>query len=241
MMDSLLKKRLKEAARTESHKAARRVCQSAPGCSRLWIKDVETLWPVIGEIERRLESDGRALAAIDGPCGSGKTTLAQTLCGLYDMQPIALDDFFLPFKMRTQERLSQAGGNVHYERFLEEVLSGLMAPDGGDISYRRFLCRSGALSPCLHRRAPLTVIEGSYAHHPAFRTAYERLRALRVFVWTEEAEQLRRLRARCPERFESFKNLWIPLEKKYFQAYDIPDRADIVLQSHPWEAEEERE
>ncbi len=239
MTDPLLKKRIKEASRTEPENMARLARQGEPGLTRLWLKSTELLGPVIGEIELRLEEDGCALVALDGPCGSGKTTLANVLGDLYDLQPIAMDDFFLPSAMRTRERLDQAGGNVHYERFLDEVIRPLV--DGGDIAYRRFDCHSGAFCPRVHRRAPLTVIEGSYAHHPAFWTAYERLRALRVFVWTDAEEQLRRLRMRTSECLESFQSLWIPLEKKYFEAYDIQGRADIVLQSHPWEAEEERE
>lgn len=243
MNESLLKKRLREASRTEPADAAGLVLRDGSGCvfgkGKEALQDVQTLWPVIGEIERRLSEHGRALAAIDGPCGSGKTALARTLCALYDTQPIPMDDFFLPFEMRTEERLRQPGGNVHYERFLDEVLSSLAR--GGDVAYRRFDCQTGAFCPRLCRRAPLMVIEGSYSHHPAFWQAYEKMDAMRVFVWTEEGEQLRRLRMRSPGQLERFQSLWIPLEKKYIQAYHIQSGANIVLQSHPWESEEERE
>ena len=175
---------------------------------------------------------GRALAVLDGPCGSGKSTLADALAALYHTQPIRMDDFFLPPAMRTEQRLTQPGGNVHYERFREEVLAGLMR--GGDVAYRRYDCQSGAWLDRVHRAAPVTVIEGSYSHHPAFAEAYGALDALRIFVHTAEEERMERLRAREGERFFTFETRWIPLEKSYLEAYDIKSGADIALESQPW-------
>ena len=40
-----------------------------------------------------------------------------------------MDDFFLPPALRTPERRSEPGGNVHYERFLTEVLPNLRSED----------------------------------------------------------------------------------------------------------------
>ena len=65
------------------------------------------------------------VAAIDGRCASGKTTLAKALAKETGAGVIHMDDFFLPEELRTKERLSSPGGNVHYERFREEVLENL--------------------------------------------------------------------------------------------------------------------
>ena len=51
------------------------------------------------------------------PCG--------TYCRGCDCNVIHLDHFFWRPKQRTAERLQQAGGNVDYGRFLEEVLISL--------------------------------------------------------------------------------------------------------------------
>lgn len=195
-------------------------------------EDLGTLVPAVVRIERKLAEGGRALAVLDGPCGSGKSTLADALAALYHTQPIRMDDFFLPPAMRTEQRLTQPGGNVHYERFREEVLAGLMR--GGDAAYRRYDCQSGAWLDRVHRAAPVTVIEGSYSHHPAFAEAYGALDALRIFVHTAEEERMERLRAREGERFFTFETRWIPLEKSYLEAYDIKSGADIALESQPW-------
>lgn len=216
--------------RPVSHSAAYRAAY-APAY-RVVLEDLGTLVPVIAEAERRLAAQGRVLMVLDGPCGSGKTTLAGALGALYRVQPIHLDDFFLLPELRTADRLAQPGGNVHYERFLDEVLAGLLR--GGNVAYRRYDCQTGAWVDRLHRDASVTVIEGSYSHHPAFRDAYERLDALRVFIYTDGGEQERRLRARDPQRFAAFQTRWMPLEKSYLKAYDIKSGANIALVSHPW-------
>lgn len=196
---------------------------------RVVTNDLAMLAPVMIQADERLARDGSALIVLDGPCGGGKTTLAALLGQVYGVSPIAMDDFFLPPAMRTPERLAEPGGNVHFERFLSEVLKPLQA--GQNFVYGRFNCQTGLITPCVHMAAPVTIIEGSYSHHPAFEDAYERLHALRVFVCVDEEEQLRRLGLRSSERIENFLTRWIPLEKRCFEAYDSEARADVRLQS----------
>lgn len=196
---------------------------------RVVLSDLAALVPVMIQADERLARDGSALIVLDGPCGGGKTTLAGLLGKVYGVSPIAMDDFFLPPAMRTPERLAQPGGNVHAERFLSEVLKPLLA--GQNFVYGRFNCQTGLITPCVHMAAPVTIIEGSYSHHPAFEDAYDRLHALRVFVCVDEAEQLRRLGLRNSESIEAFRTRWIPLEKRYFEAYDREARADVRLPS----------
>ena len=59
----------------------------------------------------------RIIAAIDGRCGSGKTTLAAWLMDQFDGNLFHMDDFYLRSEQRTPERLAETGGNVDYERF----------------------------------------------------------------------------------------------------------------------------
>ena len=79
------------------------------------------------------------------------------------------------------------------------------------------------------------IIEGSYSHHPAFAQSHDRLGALRVFVSVSAEEQLARIAQRDPEMLNMFRTRWIPLEKTYFEAYDIKDRAHMALVSQPWD------
>lgn len=173
------------------------------------------------------------LVVIDGPCGSGKSTLAGLLARLFDTQPIPMDDFFLPFDMRTAERLSQPGGNVHYERFAAEVLDRF--EHGQPVRWNRFNCSDGTLIAREMPASEVTVIEGSYSHHPALREKLIQLNALLVYIHVEDDEQLRRIEKRNPELRHMFETRWIPLEKNYFEAYDIQGTADVVLESMPWD------
>lgn len=80
------------------------------------------LLPLLCELDGRLAQGRRTTLAIDGPCGSGKTTLAALLAQLYDCPVFHADDFFLRPEQRTPERFAQPGGNLDRERLREEVL-----------------------------------------------------------------------------------------------------------------------
>lgn len=191
---------------------------------RVVLENYALLVPVLVQMHR-----GKRLIVIDGPCGSGKTTLANALGDLFSTLPVPMDDFFLPPHMRTEARLSEPGGNVHRERFAAEVLASLEA--GGPVRWQRFDCQTGQMLEREQRVDGPLIIEGSYSHHPAFAEAWKRLDALRVFITVDGAEQLRRLRKRNPEMLPMFQKRWIPLEKTYFEAYDIRRSADCVIDS----------
>ena len=175
----------------------------------------------------------KPLFVLDGPCGSGKTTLAGLLGEFLEGQVVPMDDFFLPPELRREERLSQPGGNLHRERFLEQVL--LPLTQGKPLAWDRYDCATGQLIPREGKTGCPLIFEGSYSHHPAFAESYRQLGACRVWVDCGEEEQRRRLRERNPEKMKIFLKKWIPLEKDYFLAYDIPLRADVRIPSVPWE------
>lgn len=177
-------------------------------------------------ILKQLALHGQVVVALDGRCGSGKTTLAARLqkdlrCSVYHM-----DDFFLRPEQRTEERLSQPGGNVDHERFLEEVLLPLQGTQ--PITYRPYLCTQQRLgSPVTVGANRLTVVEGAYACHPKLWAHYD----LRVFLSVAPDEQMRRIEKRSgPEKAAMFAQRWIPFEERYFKAFDIPARCDMRLQ-----------
>ena len=200
---------------------------------RVVLSDFGTLLPALCAAEELVRSQGRAVVVLDGDCGAGKTTLAGLMAELLQAGLIHMDDFFLPFERRTEERKSVPGWNVDHERFSAEVLPKLQA--GGAFTYGRFDCHTGVWEQRSCPSSPIVLIEGSYSHHPSFAEGYRQLRALRVFLSVPAAEQLRRLGLRDPDKLDRFEQEWIPLEKSYFEAYDIRSGADIVLQSTPWE------
>lgn len=124
--------------------------------------DYSRLLRRIQELQVRKE---RVIVAIDGRCGSGKTTLAARLQKDLDCRVFHMDDFFLRPQQRTAERFAQPGENVDHERFLEEVLLPLRS--GQPVTYRPFSCAQQQLgAPVTAAPCRLAIVEGAYACHP---------------------------------------------------------------------------
>lgn len=172
----------------------------------------------------RTKTENKTLiVAIDGRCGAGKTTLAGLLEEEFNCAAFHMDDFFPRPEQRTEERLSIPGENVDHERFLEEVMRPLL--ENRSFYYRPYDCRSQELTePIYAEPNDIAVVEGSYSCHPALWGFYD----LRIFLTVEPKEQLRRIVERNgAEKAEMFKKRWIPLEEKYFAAFDIENRCDL--------------
>ncbi len=165
------------------------------------------------------------LIAIDGRCASGKTTLSSYLKEVFGCNVIPMDHFFLQPHMRTEERLSQPGGNVDYERFLTEVL--LPLTKGEPFSYRPYNCHMQQLDDAVSiTPSSITIIEGSYSCHPTLRKHYDYC----IFLTTSYENQLQRILLRNGEDvLNVFKEKWIPLEEMYFKEMDIMAQCNNIL------------
>lgn len=170
------------------------------------------------------DSEWPLLVAIDGPCCSGKSSLAQRLQSELGAVVLHMDDFFLRPEQRTPARYAEPGGNVDRERFLGEVLQPLTA--GQPVRYSRFDCGSMTLEPSEELEpARLYVVEGTYSLHPELRQYYD----LRVFITVSAAEQLARLVRREGDDAAEFVQRWIPLEELYFDKCSPEACAQLVL------------
>ena len=166
------------------------------------------------------------LVAIDGRCGSGKSTLAVRLSRHFEGKAAVyhMDDFFLPPALRTAERLQEPGGNVHYERFFQEVLQPLKK--GISFSYGKYSCQSGDMITTQASPAPLAIVEGVYSLHPLLQPSYD----YKVFLTVDPQTQKDRLQQRSGDQMlQRFLTEWIPLEEAYFRAFSIPVACDIQL------------
>ena len=163
--------------------------------------------------------------AIDGRAASGKTTLAGNLARILETDAVHMDDFFLLPELRTPARLAEPGGNVHYERFMKEVLPCLRRADA--FSYQKFDCSKMQLGAM--RNIPSSrwrIVEGAYSHHPVLGNYAD----LKVFFDITPSEQITRIRKRNGERKAGeFIKKWIPMEEKYISSFDIKKRADIII------------
>lgn len=176
-------------------------------------------------IEAMQERQERVVAAIDGRCGSGKTTLAARLQKQLRCAVFHMDDFFLRPEQRTEDRFAVPGENVDHERFLDEVLLPLQSAQA--VTYRPFLCAQQQLgAPVTTAPSPLTIVEGAYACHPDLWAHYD----LRVFLTIDPETQMQRIEARNgPEKARQFRDRWIPLEEAYFSAFDVQARCDMCI------------
>ena len=163
--------------------------------------------------------------ALDGRCGSGKTTLANGLAAQFPgCTLLRTDDFYLPPARRSPDWARTPCANMDLIRLRDEALRP--AYEGQPVLYRAYSCRAGAYQPVQELAAqPLVILEGSYSHHPLL-AGYE---TLQVFVTCSREEQTRRLQAREGERYANFAARWIPLEEGYFAQYRIEETADLAV------------
>ena len=177
--------------------------------------------------EIKQQSKSKLLLAIDGRCAAGKTSLAAHLAEVCDCNVIHMDHFFLRPGQRTMERLQQTGGNVDYERFLEEVLIPLH--EGRTFSYRPFNCHKQEMEEAvLISPKSIAIVEGSYSCHPALKGYYD----LSVFLNVDAAEQIRRIcRRNGVDGVRMFQECWIPMEEHYFHSFHTQEKCDWWFQT----------
>lgn len=155
--------------------------------------------------------------AIDGRAASGKTTAAELIADVFGASVIHMDDFFLPRELRTPERLSEVGGNIHYERFKSEVIPNLKT--GTPFYHRVFDCSrlDFADEPKKVEPTDLIICEGSYSFHPYFGKYYD----IKYFSDIDSETQKQRILKRNGEAMLArFVNEWIPMEERYFAWLD---------------------
>lgn len=164
---------------------------------------------------------------IDGNSASGKTTLAKNLAKLLNAELVHCDDFFLPTELRTEERLNEVGGNIHYERLKTEVIDNLRKPKV--ISYKAFDCQSGTYKEnrfLMNKK--FVLVEGAYSSHPYF----ENYSDFKIFLTCDKETQRERILNRNGEKMlERFLNEWIPKEAKYFEKFKTEENSDLVIRS----------
>ena len=188
-----------------------------------WIE----LLPILKKVNKLHAVKPYGIIAIDGRAGAGKTTLANKLSHLLNAEIISMDDFFLPIPLRTKERLQSAGGNVHYERFLEQVIPSL--PLHIPFTYQIFDCSiMDYNNEKTIQNTGWCIVEGSYSQHPIFSSYAD----ITIFVdVTKELQKERILKRNGEKMAELFETKWIPMEEHYFKEFQIKENSDFVITS----------
>ena len=107
-----------------------------------------TLSPLVEKLSNFLSAhpDHPVLVALDGRCGSGKTTLAAQLARQFPQSiTVHTDDFYLPPASRVANWEQIPCANMDLERLRAQVLTPARA--GQAIPYRAYSCRNNALRP----------------------------------------------------------------------------------------------
>lgn len=167
--------------------------------------------------------------AIDGRCASGKTTLANKLAQHFHANAFHMDDYFLRKEQRTKERLSEIGGNVDRERFIEEIASKLHSDE--DIVFAPFDCQTMSVKEkTTIKQTHITIVEGSYAMHPSLRKYYDYM----IYLTIDPQTQQKRIYERNPGKYDDFINRWIPLEETYFSSCHFEKICNICIKAEEW-------
>jgi uridine kinase len=170
---------------------------------------------------------GRPLIALDGPGGSGKTTLAAAVAGRLDGAVVVHgDDFYRPMPVPDREQLDAEQGYHCYfdwQRLRDEVLTPLRA--GRPARYRSFDWATGELGDS-HEigPGPTVIVEGVYAARPELAPYYD----LTAFVDTPREICLRRVRARGQDSAEWIAR-WRAAEDFYLRTTNPPSRLQVVV------------
>ena len=188
---------------------------------------IDMLRTLIDAVMKRENGKDYTIIAIDGPSATGKSTFAELIGEKYKCEIFHMDDFFLTEEEKTPERLAVPGNNVAWERFKTEVLEKLES--GEPFKYQKYNCRTKEFYPSRTvRRKKLYIVEGVYSHHPELAKYYDYKMFFDVTKKTQEERILKRNSEKMAQRFF---NEWIPLEDKYFEAYNIRANASFVFDS----------
>jgi uridine kinase len=182
---------------------------------------------VADAVRAQAGTDRTTLIAIDGPGGSGKTTLAATVAGLLGGAPVVHgDDFYRPMPEQDRARLDPRQGYHRYfdwQRLRDQVLTPLRA--GQPARYQRFDWETGELADW-HEISPgrAVIVEGVYAARPELAAYYD----LTTYVDTPREVCLDRVRARGQDP-EEWITRWRAAEDFYIRTTRPQSRAHLLV------------
>jgi uridine kinase len=163
------------------------------------------------------------LAAIDGPGGAGKSTLAAALARSLGAVVVAGDDFYRVLDPAERLALGPEGGYMLYfdwERLQAQVLQPLRSGRGA--RYERFDWTLQRLGAVVEVPSPgVILVEGVYSFRPELRCFYD----WSILVEAPREERLQRVRARGEN--EDWIERWDAAEQWYFA--NALSRSDVDM------------
>lgn len=169
----------------------------------------------------------RIFVAIDGPGGSGKSTLGEQLVSaMGDAHLVHVDDFYLPM-LRRHERLGEVGPLCDLPRLARQVVEPGSAGDA--LRYQRYDWVQDELQEWIDIPAGAAVIlEGVFCLTARLRHAY----TFKIWCQADPALRLARGLARDGEAARSmWLDVWMPAEKAYMESEHPEHFADLAYDS----------
>lgn len=166
----------------------------------------------------------KVVVAIDGKCGSGKTTLAEELKNKFDLSVVHMDDFYLPFQKRSKNWMNEIGGHMDFDRLIESVL--VPYKNHKETDYISYDCHNDKYLQKIDidLDKPL-VIEGAYSCYPKIVSFVD----YKIYIDIDDDRQYERLKNRNAKAVDKFLSMWIPFENKYFDTFKIKENADLLI------------
>lgn len=183
---------------------------------RVVLAKFQRLIEVFRRIDALLAQKPSVLVAIDGRCGSGKSSLAALIASVYGAMVLHMDDFF-------QTEAQKAAGEEPAVANIDGArLRSALAPlkEGIPFEIRPYDCLTGEfLPPRRLSPARVRVVEGSYCLHPSIALDYD----LKVFMTVDAETQRARIAVRNSTLYDRFVAEWIPNEEAYFRAFRVAE------------------
>lgn len=165
----------------------------------------------------------KSIIAIEGRCGSGKTSLSNMFKDKYTI--IRMDDFFIEKAKQTKETAYSPYGNVNYVNVCN-ILKDIKYAFNNDIkelTFKAFDCSSQTYYDKTIRITNKIILEGTYSSSPYFKKYIDKLCFLNINKETQYERISKRTLA------SKFFSEWIPIEENYFKLYDITSICDLII------------
>lgn len=183
---------------------------------------------ILLDIRKKQKSQVTFFLGIDGPGGSGKTTLADALRSQDEnIQVVHMDDFDLPTngKLTGNPWEKKVGEDTDWQRLKKEVIMPLRRER--KISYSPF-DREKEIFGAPKRIVPggIVIIEGVFSLREELFDTYD----YSIWLTGDSRKRLRRVLKRDGESMRRrWEEDWLPMEKKYFQLQRPDRKASLVL------------
>ncbi len=160
------------------------------------------------------------IIAIDGPSCSGKTTFSNIISN----NVVHIDDFYLPLNKRTNEIMNTLGGNIDFDRLLNEII--IPYKEHKQVIYRPYDCHNNTyLESIILDNNKVLIIEGAYSHHPKLSKYID----YKIFIDVDRATQRKRILSRNKDKANDFFDIWIKRENAYFNELKIKESCDLLM------------